>query len=81
MDRRSLGDLSSLLESLVYRGPGLLLGIDDRMLFPGGEAMSRRRFRIVIEIEAESDPREWLFEDRIVIDDPYRIEAIEEVKA
>ena len=43
--------------------------------------MSRRRFRIVIEIEAESDPREWIFEDRIVIDDPYRIEAIEEVKA
>lgn len=61
MDRRSLGDLSSLLSSLVYRGPRLLLGIDDRMLFPGGEAMSRRRFRIVI-------------------DDPYRIESIEEVK-
>jgi hypothetical protein len=43
--------------------------------------MSRRRFRIVIEIEAESDPREWVFEDTLMIDDPYRIEAIEEVKA
>ena len=24
---------------MVDRGPGLLLGIDDRMLFPGGETM------------------------------------------
>jgi hypothetical protein len=58
-----------------------LLGIDDRVLFPGGEAMSRRRFRIILEIETDTDPREWILEDRIVIDDPYRIEAIEEVKA
>ena len=58
-----------------------MLGIDDRVLFPGGEAMSRRRFRIILEIETDTDPREWILEDRIVIDDPYRIEAIEEVKA
>ena len=43
--------------------------------------MSRRRFRIILEIETDTDPREWILEDRIVIDDPYRIEAIEEVKA
>jgi hypothetical protein len=39
--------------------------------------MSRRRFRMILEIEADTDPRSWLFEDRLVIDEPYRIESIE----
>jgi len=42
--------------------------------------MSRRRFRMILEIEAETDPRSWLFEDRLVIDEPYRIESIEEIE-
>lgn len=35
-----------------------------------------RRYRMVIEIEADSDPREWLFEDRLIVDH-YRIESID----
>lgn len=31
---------------MVDRGPGLLLGLDDRMLFPRGEAMSDLDLRV-----------------------------------
>lgn len=69
-------DLADLYQSLVDRGPRLLLGIDDRMLFPRGGRSMIRRYRMVIEIEADSDPREWLFEDRLIVDH-YRIESID----
>lgn len=35
---------------MVDRGPGLLLGLDDRMLFPRGEAMSDLDLRVAYTV-------------------------------
>ena len=35
------------------------------------------KYRITIEVEAETDPRDWVFEDTLIIDEPYEVISIE----
>ena len=39
------------------------------------------RYILTLALESESDPREWLFEDTLIIDEPYKVTNIEEVGA
>ena len=36
------------------------------------------KYRITLEVESESDPRDWTFQDILVIDEPYQVLKIEE---
>ena len=38
------------------------------------------RYTITLEVESDSNPNEWVFEDRLVIDEPYTIKKVEKVK-
>ena len=49
-DRRSLCDLQDLRLLMVDRGLRVLLGLDDRMLFSGGEAMSDLDLRVAYTV-------------------------------
>jgi len=35
------------------------------------------KYRITIEVEAETDPRDWVFEETLIIDEPYKVVSIE----
>lgn len=36
------------------------------------------KYTITLELESESDPREWLIEDKLIIDEPFTILEIKE---
>ena len=36
------------------------------------------KYIITLELESESDPREWLIEDKLIIDEPFTILEITE---
>jgi hypothetical protein len=39
------------------------------------------RYVMTLEIESDSDPRDWLYTDRLIIDGEYQVLDIEEVEA
>ena len=38
------------------------------------------KYQITLEVESDNDPREWVFQDSLVIDGTYEVVNIEEVK-
>lgn len=42
--------------------------------------MSAARYRIVLEVEAETNPAEWIIDERLTIDEPLTILSIERVE-
>ena len=39
------------------------------------------KYLITLEVESDTDPREWVFQDTLVIDEEYQVINIEEVEA
>ena len=39
------------------------------------------QYKIMLEVESETNPNEWLFPETLVIDEPYQVVSIEKVSA
>lgn len=40
-----------------------------------------KKYLVLLEIESESDPRDWYLPEVLVIDDEYKLVKVEEVEA